>query len=107
MIRPAQSPGSNPGFYVGFSRLTGQAALLAAHQPGLMPLIWYLRELEGLGTYRLRPVIWPDSPHEITPIQTAAFGLWVKGEAVINEAIWPDHSTGAHDILHMARLIGR
>ena len=36
MIRPAQSPGSNPGFYVGFSRLTGQAALLAA-QGHLLP----------------------------------------------------------------------
>lgn len=105
MICPAPDGAGDAGFYVGYSRLTGQATLLASHQPELTPLVYHLRCLEGFGTYRLRDVIWPKTSAEVGYIEAAAFGMWIKGEAVVNEAIRSRNCTTPEDILGVTNII--
>ncbi len=78
-------PGTNerpPGFYIGFARLTGQVCLLSHHDRSLVPLISYLRALEGWGTYHVS--------RNITSLadlarrdHAAAIGMWIKSEALL------------------------
>lgn len=76
---------TNAGFYTGFARITGQACLLADTRPSLMPLIEHLRGLEGWGTFRVSQAIDP-SGRLVKRDQAAAFGMWIKAEAVLREA---------------------
>jgi AcrR family transcriptional regulator len=73
------------GFYTGFARITGQACLLADTRSSLMPLVQHLRGLEGWGTYRVSRTIDP-SDRTLTRDRAAAFGMWIKAEAVLREA---------------------
>jgi AcrR family transcriptional regulator len=77
--------GRPAGFYIGFTRLTGQACLLSRHDPSLLPLIAYLRELEGWGTYRVSRNI-PALASLIGRDHAAAFGMWIKAEALLRRA---------------------
>ena len=76
------TPGGAPGFYVGFSRLTGQTCLMATRDPSLVPLVRYLRSLEGWGTFRVFKQM-PELADNVGRAHAAAFGLWVKGEALL------------------------
>ncbi|MEZ5687354.1 MAG: TetR family transcriptional regulator [Caenibius sp.] len=76
---------ANSGFYVSYSRMTGEAALLACADKSLEPLILYLREIDGWGTYRLSrniASIARSSRHE----HAAAFAVWVKAEALLHHS---------------------
>lgn len=76
------SPTTPPGFYVGFSRLTAQACLLSRSDDSLVPLISYLRELEGWGTYRVSRTVEPLAAL-IRREHAAAFGMWIKAQAIL------------------------
>jgi len=73
------------GFYTVFARITGQACLLADSRPSLMPLVHHLRALEGWGTYRVALSIQPEHA-VVARDHAAAFGMWIKAEAVLREA---------------------
>jgi AcrR family transcriptional regulator len=70
------------GFYIGFVRLTGQACLLSRHDPSLVALVSYLRALEGWGTYHVSRNIAPLA-ELIRREHAAAFGMWIKSEALM------------------------
>ncbi len=102
-VRP--SAGDTPaGFYTGFARITGQACLLADSRSSLMPLVQHLRALEGWGTYRVSQSIDP-AGGMVARDQAAAFGMWIKAEAVLREAGLCDPEDGAADIARVARRI--
>ena len=88
LLQPRQAD-RPAGYYVGFSRLTGEACLMAKRNPALLPLIVYLRGLEGWGTYRVSQAI-PSLANRIGRDQAAAFGVWIKAEAMLR-------STGLHE----------
>jgi AcrR family transcriptional regulator len=71
-----------PGFYIGFARLTGQACLLSRHETSLVALVSYLRALEGWGTYHVSRSIAPLA-ELIRREHAAAFGMWIKSEALL------------------------
>ncbi|MGQ2942479.1 MAG: TetR/AcrR family transcriptional regulator [Blastomonas fulva] len=73
------------GFYTVFARITGQACLLADSRPSLMALVHHLRALEGWGTHRVVLSIHPQNTI-IAREHAAAFGMWIKAEAVLREA---------------------
>ena len=101
-VRP--SIGNAPaGFYTSFARITGQACLLADSRSSLMPLVQHLRALEGWGTYRVNQAIKPVGG--IARDEAAAFGMWIKGEAVLREAGLRDSAGGAASIAAVARCI--
>lgn len=74
-----------PGFYNEYSRLTGQACLLARRDNSLLPLIKHLRQIDGWGTYRSGNTYWPDALH-VDRGNAATFGIWIKGRAVLQDA---------------------
>lgn len=83
-VRPriGQTPA---GFYTAFARITGQACLLADSRPSLMPLVSHLRALEGWGTFRVARNL-GSAEHLCGRDHAAAFGMWIKAEAVLREA---------------------
>lgn len=92
------------GFYTGFSIITGQACLLAKSQPALLPLIEYLRSLEGWGTYRVSRVIFPQAKL-VSRDNAAAFGVWIKSEAVLREVGLTDENSGINSLKKAAAVI--
>jgi len=96
--------GTPPGFYVGFSRLTAQACLLSCNDPSLVPLISYLRALEGWGTYRVSRNI-PSVSRLIGREHAAAFGMWIKAEAVFRQVNLALPGTGIERLSFAARII--
>lgn len=82
LINP-DAQGAKAGFYIGVSRLIGQASLLARRQADLVPIILHLRKIEGAGTHRASQTIWPEDK-SIDPSSAAVFGIWVKGQAMMN-----------------------
>jgi hypothetical protein len=92
------------GFYIRFARITGQASLLACRQPELRSLIEHLRTLEGAATYHSAKKIWQSSTH-FDRGRAAAFGTWIKGQAVLNEALIPMKPAGAQTLLTAAKQI--
>lgn len=101
-VRP--SAGDAPaGFYTSFARITGQACLLADQRPSVMPLVRHLRALEGWGTYRVSMAIEPNPG--VARDQAAAFGMWIKGEAVLREAGLGDPAIGVAGIAGVAGRI--
>ena len=92
------------GFYTVFARITGQACLLAGSRPSLMPLVHHLRALEGWGTHRVALSI--QSQHAIVARDhAAAFGMWIKAEAVLREAGLRPPIASSSDIGDVARRI--
>ncbi|WP_285020567.1 TetR family transcriptional regulator [Novosphingobium sp. fls2-241-R2A-195] len=78
--------GEPAGFYCTYARLTVQTCLLARSRPSLKPLVVFLRELDGWGTYRTSRIL----EATFKPIgrdQASAFAIWIKGSAVINTAV--------------------
>jgi AcrR family transcriptional regulator len=92
------------GFYVSFARLTGEASLMAGRNPALLPLIEYLRGLEGWGTYRVGRAIEPLA-QLIGRDHAAAFGVWIKAEAILRSAGLVDNAQGMHRLTRTANLI--
>lgn len=92
------------GFYVSFSRLTGEASLMARRNPALLPLIEYLRGLEGWGTYRVGSAIKPLA-QRIGRDHAAAFGVWIKAEAILRGADLVDNEQGMDRLTRTADLI--
>lgn len=92
------------GFYTGFARITGQACLLAEARGSLMPLVRHLRALEGWGTYRVVQTIGL-AGNRIGRDQAAAFGMWIKAEAVLREAGLSDPAGGIGAIIRVAERI--
>lgn len=92
------------GFYTVFARITGQACLLADSRPSLMPLVHHLRALEGWGTYRVAQSIQPENTL-IARDHAAAFGMWIKAEAVLREAGLRPAVASANFIGDVARRI--
>lgn len=85
LSRHLQGPddGQAAGFYCTYARLTVQTCLLAHSRPSLKPLVVFLRELDGWGTYRTSRNL----EATFKPIgrdQASAFAIWIKGSAVIN-----------------------
>lgn len=81
------------GFYIGFARLTAQACLLSRHDRSLLPLIAYLRELEGWGTYRASRSV-DRLAGLIGRDHAAAFGVWIKSEALLRRVNLAAPGTG-------------
>lgn len=73
------------GFYAGFAGITAQACLLAQSRPELRPLIAYLRELEGWGTYRVSRNV-AGSPLKVGRDHAAAFAVWLKAQGMLTQA---------------------
>lgn len=70
------------GFYISVSMLSASACLLACSNHELMPLVTYLRGLEGWGTYRVSQAL-PSTGGVIRRDHAAAFGVWIKSEAML------------------------
>jgi AcrR family transcriptional regulator len=98
------TPDRDAGFYVSFSRLTGEASLMAGRNPALLPLIVYLRGLEGWGTYRVSRSI-ESLAQRIGRDHAAAFGVWIKAEAILRGAGLVDNAQGVDRLTRTANLI--
>lgn len=92
------------GFYIGFARLTAQACLLSSHDCSLLPLVAYLRELEGWGTYRVSRNIAAQAAL-IGRDHAAAFGMWIKSEALLRRDNLAAPRTGMERLEFAARQI--
>lgn len=100
-------PGSDiypAGFYIGFSRMTAETCLLSRHDTSLIPLIAYLRALEGWGTYHVSRNIEPLA-NLIGRDHAAAFGLWIKAEALLRRTDLAGESPGKDRLDFAARMI--
>lgn len=91
-ILPAQSD-RKAGFYCAYARMTGEVALLSRRKPEFLPLIEHLRTLEGWASFGASQTIWKGVV-DLTRNQAAAFAVWLKGQAIVNEI----HSTEINDI---------
>lgn len=100
-------PGSGvrpPGFYIGFARLTAETCLLSQHDPSLLPLIAYLRALEGWGTYHVSRTIEPLASL-IGRDHAAAFGVWIKAEGLLRRIDLVAEGPGADRLNFAAGMI--
>lgn len=90
----AVEPGKGSvGFYVSFSRMAGEASLLARSDKSLVPLMVYLREIDGWGTYRLSRNI-PAMADRVQRQHAAAFAVWIKAEAILRYSGLVDPADG-------------
>jgi len=94
-----ESEAGRAGFYTQYARTTGQACLLSARQHALHPLIEHLRRIDGWGTYRSGKSVWPETM-AVARGTAMAFGVWIKGLAIIHEAL------GENFVLEDDRLLG-
>src|SRR5690606_23194714 len=92
------------GFYVDYARLTGQACLLATRRRELWPLVEHLRKIDGWGTFRAGQTVWPTSLL-VERGSATAFAVWIKGQAVFNEAVCDGEPIPREALLSAARLI--
>ena len=100
-----QIGGSGPqGFYIGLSRLSSEACLLASRNPALVPLISYLRGLEGWGTYRVSQSI-PTLAESVERDQAAAFAVWIKSQALLRIAGLAEPDPTAESVANAAALV--
>jgi len=86
LITRSQTSTKNAGFYINVARITGQASLLAQHRSEILPIIDHLRTFEGSGSYRASKTIWP-STIKIDRAAATGFGIWIKGQAILSEAL--------------------
>ncbi len=109
-LHAAVTPGGGgeaAGFYVNYARVLGQACLLAKRDATLRPLILQLRAIEGSGIFRLSEAAWP-AALRLERDGAEAFAIWIKGRAILNEALVQDESTcGGARIRRAAELIAR
>jgi AcrR family transcriptional regulator len=104
VLLQSRAPRRDEGFYVSFSRLTGEASLMAGRNPALLPVIQYLRGLEGWGTYRVGRAIEPLA-QLIGRDHAAAFGVWIKAEAILRGAGLVGYEEGTDRLTRAAGLI--
>lgn len=100
--------GQPAGFYTTYARITAQTCLMVHGRPSLKPLVAFLRELDGWGTYRASRHLAP-SILDIDRDQASAFAIWIKGLATVSAAsaapgkiTWKDLGAGAAAILDAA-----
>lgn len=92
------------GFYIGLSRLSSEACLLAGRNPEMVPLISYLRGLEGWGTYRVSQSL-PALADQIGRDQAAAFAVWIKSQAILRIAGLIEANPAGAEITNAAALV--
>ncbi|MFW2828932.1 TetR/AcrR family transcriptional regulator [Sphingomonas sp. ID0503] len=105
MVEPAAA-GKQPGFYLGYTRITGQAALLSARRKDLVPLIRHLRIIDGTGTYRACQLYWPAAT-DFGPAEARAFGIWIKGASISNNIVKAERTLIASTVKRAAEFFGR
>ncbi|QJU58875.1 TetR/AcrR family transcriptional regulator [Sphingomonas sp. AP4-R1] len=74
------------GFYVNYSRIVGQLCLRARQDPALVPMVRYLRAIEGSGIHHASGATWPESL-AMDRARATGFAIWIKGYATLNEAL--------------------
>jgi AcrR family transcriptional regulator len=87
LVAPETADGQR-GFYLGYTRLSCQAALLAGRIMELKSLVRHLRIIEGFATYRASRLYWP-STISFDASDSMAFGVWIKGAALLNRITDP------------------
>ncbi|MGD9661170.1 MAG: TetR family transcriptional regulator [Porticoccaceae bacterium] len=103
-IVPArESQTGRNGFFIGVARILGQTALLVKRRQELQPIVDHMRKFEGRGSYTASQTIWPPNL-KISRATAAAFAVWIKGQAIVNEAL---ADTGNHTecLLDAASLV--
>ncbi|MCK9504615.1 MAG: TetR family transcriptional regulator [Porticoccaceae bacterium] len=104
-IVPArESDNHQNGFFIGVARIIGQAALLVKHRQKLHPIVDHMRKFEGRGSYNASQTIWPPDI-KISRAAAAAFAVWVKGQAIVNEAFDDNSRNNKERLLDVASLI--
>lgn len=96
--------GKPPGFYNEYSRLTGQACLLARQDHLLHPLINHLRQIDGWGTYRAGNAFWP-AQFSVDRGNATTFGIWIKGRSMLQEAISDQALIPAEEFINAAEIL--
>lgn len=93
------------GFYVNYARVLGQACLLAKRDATLRPLALRLRAIEGAGIFHLSQSQWPE-PLRLDRDGATAFAIWIKGHAIVNEALGSaEHQPGISPVVQAATLL--
>ena len=102
MPRPPKPPEiSDQGLIAPPKGYPDNPALMARREHGLLPVILHLRRIEGSGTYRASQTIWPEE-HRIEHAAAALFGIWVKGQALMNETISRSCPAGVEGVIEAA-----
>jgi AcrR family transcriptional regulator len=96
--------GPSAGFYIGYARIVGQVCLLARREPALVPLVRYLRAIEGSGVHRASQFSWPEALR-MGRANAGGFAIWIKGFAILNEALARDGGEPAALIDAAHRLV--
>lgn len=81
--------GASAGFYIAYARIVGQVCLRAQREPTHVPLIRYLRAIEGAGVHHASQSSWPE-PLRMGRANAAGFAIWLKGFAILNEGLARD-----------------
>lgn len=92
------------GFYFGFSRLTAQAGLQARRQPDLRRLFQQSRRIDGWGSFEAGNSFWPKDMN-VTRGNAAAFGIWIKGSAVLNGVLRGGQAIPAEELRFVAQRL--
>lgn len=92
------------GFYVNYSRTLGQTCLVAATDPAMREFVLQLRVIEGAGIYRASQSIWAPSVR-LSRDTATGFALWIKGQAILNEASGSNSTDSASEILFAAAAL--
>lgn len=79
----------NAGSYSSFARAIGEIALLSCRQPEMKTLAEHLRILDGTASFQAGKTIWKDIVR-LRREQASAFGVWLKGQAVLSAALGYD-----------------
>lgn len=96
------TPDRPAGFYVGYARIVGQTCLIARRNPAFVPLVNYLRAIEGIGIFNAGQTIWPERLR-LSRGRATCFALWAKGYASLNEACGRDAGAVERELLHAAK----
>jgi len=92
------------GFYINVARITGEVSLLARQRLELLPIVDHLRNFEGSGSFRASKSIWP-AELPLDRSTATAFGVWIKGQAVLNEALSATEKDSRIQLLNTASLM--
>jgi AcrR family transcriptional regulator len=99
-----QAASKGAGFYTDYARLTGQACLLAANFQALNPLVLHLRRIDGWGTYHSSKTLWPTSL-TVDRGSATVFAVWLKGQSIINEAVYKSEAIPMKTFNAAAKII--
>lgn len=85
---------AGPGYYIAYARIVGQTCLLARRDQSLVPLVRYLRAIEGMGVHGASQHSWPESLR-MGRANGCGFAIWIKGFAILNESLGSDGNESA------------